>query len=195
MEKERGISKWALISLIGLLLSITSLIIIIIGRPDRSHSPIKDSLVFPALILIPISIILAVIGLFKSNKKSKFLSIATILLVLIVAYNYSQYPLYYPSGSPCMVAQLDLEEINSSDNTITIKRLAGGADGDVTGITILIEGIEAEILTPQEQGLKQLETKTYKVDYDIQPGDEIKVGALIGTDKWKCNPVSSKTAE
>ena len=100
-----------------------------------------------------------------------------------------------PDMNSCMTTRLRVLETDTESDTIIIERLAGGADGDVTGVTILIEGIEAEILTPQEQGLKQLETKTYKVDYDIQPGDEIKVGALIGTDKWKCNPVSSKTAE
>ena len=95
----------------------------------------------------------------------------------------------------CMKVSLLIDKANSQTDTITVQRLAGVSDVEVVGIKALVGGKLAEITSPEDQGLEQLETKTYKLNYDLQPREEVRVAAVIGRNGHICTPVASAKAD
>ncbi len=149
--------------------------------------------------------------------------ITTILLILIVlaavvvvwvVVNQFIGPVEQ-NPAACMVVQFNvvkaIDSGTTADDVVTVTRLAGGSEDDVTGISFLADGV---IISPtsvtkgttvsncitncNEEGyakMKQLETLTFNfTSADITTGQEIKIGPLIGEELVKCNPVATRRA-
>ncbi len=129
------------------------------------------------------------------------IAIGAMAVIIISLFILIKLPAFHPikptesNINSCMKVILMINKASSKTDTITIQRLAGGTDIDVVGIKAFVDGESVRITSPQDLGLKQLETKTYKLDYDLQKRDEIEVAAVVGEKQLVCNPVNSAKAD
>jgi len=69
--------------------------------------------------------------------------------------------------------------VNTTEDTITIKRLPGG-DEEVINVKI---GLDNQKTLSLNEWINELETKTIKANYDIKHGTTIEVAAVIGNSR------------
>ncbi|HJX50952.1 MAG TPA: hypothetical protein VJ438_05825, partial [Candidatus Nanoarchaeia archaeon] len=60
-------------------------------------------------------------------------------------------------------------------------RLVGGAEVSVVDFRIIVNGEVANIISPEDKSLEELDTKTYVVGYDIETGDTVKAAPVVQT--------------
>ncbi len=133
------------------------------------------------------------------SKKGISAVVATILIILIVVVAvgilWTALRPTIEEGSEqagtttsCMYLRLEIEKINVTDDEIIVYRDTGRAD--LSDVKILIGEKEVE-KTPEEVP-GELESETYKVTYDIEEGDKIRIAGVIG--ETTCSVSDMKTA-
>ncbi len=83
--------------------------------------------------------------------------------------------------SKCLGVSLDITEIDSDANTVSITRRPGGTSEDV-GVRILVGGTNQEFATTGEETLGPAESAVYTIDGSIGGEDEVEVAAVVNPD-------------
>jgi hypothetical protein len=145
----------------------------------------------------------------QSELVSSFMLILVVIIVVVVVWLVVSFFLKFQDKdkSLCRDVKLDLIEANDqgivNHDTVIVKRLAGGEEGDVTGVRILVNGKGTTInqvgkvpCSPGEcdSSLSQSETKTFNITTDLQQGDQVGVAAMVGETKYVCQITDSKKA-
>ena len=146
----------------------------------------------------------------KKKSQSEIVSTMSLILFAIVAviviWIVVDYFLELQKKDNVLCADVKLDVVQANNNgvanqdTVIVKRLAGGDEGDVTGVKIVVNGKAATInqvgTTPCNPGtcdssLTQSQTKTFNITTDLKEGDEVKVAAIVGESKYVCSVTDS----
>ncbi|MBU3913403.1 MAG: hypothetical protein KKB21_02680 [Nanoarchaeota archaeon] len=136
------------------------------------------------------------------NKRAQSEVITTVLIILLVLAAvfivYTAVRNMVQGGTTqatekqkCLEIGLNIVSVNKTSGNVTITRLSGGADGDVTDVTILVDGTSKTVLYPTDKSLTQMSTKIYTVGA-ITNAKKVEVGAVLGA--TKCDVIDSETS-
>lgn len=154
------------------------------------------------------------------RKRAQSEIITTILLILIVlaaivvVWIVVTRFLNPIANTQCVEVRLDIAKAldnGANRDYVSVTRMAGGRDEDVTGVKFLVNGevkypthvngVQCSSSLPDPcnalflGNLTQLETKTFEFTTGtINTGDEVKVAALVTSDQKVCDPIASKRA-
>lgn len=144
------------------------------------------------------------------SRKSQSELVSTVILILIVLAAVSvvwvviNFIFDFRNEDRHLCTNVKLDAVEAKDRGIVnadrviITRLAGGEQGDVAGVKIIINGKSATIIQvdefpcghsthpPCESSLTQRQTKTFNVSTDIMQGDKVEVAALVGETRYVC---------
>ena len=161
------------------------------------------------------------------RKKSQSELVSTVMLILfaivavVVIWLVVNYFLNFRNQDKMLCTDAKLTIVEARDNgiankdTVTVTRLAGGNEEDVTGIKVLVNKNAVMIIqegtTPCghsytdaggtvithpdcDLSFSQRQTKTFNISSDVHQGDFIEIAPIVGATEYVCRTTHSTRA-
>jgi len=210
--QKKSVKKGTWLGIVGFVLSIVmfSIVFLFTDSGCARFDPLGEVKLISFSIGSIIILVVCILALIKFKGSNNV--IKTLIVVGIIISGYSlMYAVtgFFLHGDPCgdfsgvmcVEAKLNITDINIEQNTVTVERIRGGDGEDVTGVKFTVNGVAAAAnnvngvdCTDCDLSLKVLDTNTFTLGADIQPGDEITVAAQVGDSMTVCNIADEKIA-
>jgi flagellin-like protein len=126
--------------------------------------------------------------------------LAAVIVVWVIVNNFLK-PIQEDAAVMCVEVKMNIVRANAADNTVTVTRLAGGEEADVSGMKFTVNDIGAAVThvggtecTECDLSLGLIESKTVTLGTSFNEGDKVVVAAQVGEQKRVCDQADSTTA-
>jgi len=200
--KKGKIGNW--MGIVGFLLEVAAVVFLILILSNSIPFFYIGSLILLLPVLVLTGLVFSIIQIFKKVTVLSIVSIIfCVIFVLLIIWIIIPGDLGPEDDSAimCVESKLMIVSANATDNSIMVTRLSGGEDEDVTGVKFTVNGVAAAVTevdgvdcTDCDLSLGIIETNTFTLGADIQPGDDIAIAAQVGENRIICSISDTKTA-